>query len=139
MAYIVALGKTHTLSVPSLNSLPKVGLETVPVFVRLNTDSSRPRKVECRPLPFSSLQAIKAEMLWPVHVQTVPQASQHLCPAKLQTRCDISCTCQSTCPFIPTDSGVPRAVNPQKSLYNRRLCMASRGSPFQTPEGLLNL
>ena len=34
----------------------------------------------------SSLRAINAVMLWPVHVQNVPQASEHLCPAKLQTR-----------------------------------------------------
>ena len=32
-------------------------------------------------------------MLWPVQVQKVPQASEHLCPAKLQTRCDICCAC----------------------------------------------
>ena len=58
----------------------------------------------------SFLQAISAVMLWLVHVEKVPQASEHLCPAKLQTRCDISCACQSICPFIPTDSGVPRTV-----------------------------
>ena len=64
----------------------------------------------------SSLQAINAVMLWPVHVQKVPQASEHLYPTKLQTRCDICCACQSICPFIPADSGVPRTVDPQKSL-----------------------
>ena len=64
----------------------------------------------------SFLQAISAVMLWPVHVQKVPQASEHLCPAWLQTRCDICCACQSTCPFIPTDPGVPRAVDKQKYL-----------------------
>ena len=63
----------------------------------------------------SFLQATNDVMLWPVHVQKVPQASKHLCPAKLQTRCDICCACQSICPFMPTDSGVPRAVDPQKS------------------------
>ena len=52
----------------------------------------------------SFLQAINAVMVWPVHVQEVSQASEHLCPAKLQTRCDICCACQSICPFIPTDS-----------------------------------
>ena len=64
----------------------------------------------------SFLQAINAVMLWPVRVQKVPQDSEHLCPAKLQTGCDICCACQSICPFIPTDSSVPRAVDPQKSL-----------------------
>ena len=59
----------------------------------------------------SFLQAINAVMLWPVHVQIVPQASEHLSPVKLQTRCDICCcACQFICPFIPTDSGVPMMV-----------------------------
>ena len=60
----------------------------------------------------SFLQAIDAVMLWPVRVKKVPQVSEHLCPAKLQTRCDICCACQSICLFIPTDSGVPRTVEP---------------------------
>ena len=64
----------------------------------------------------SFLQAVNAVMFWLVCVEKVPQASEHLCPAKLQTRCDICCACQSICPFIPTDSGVPRTVDPQKSL-----------------------
>ena len=64
----------------------------------------------------SFLQAVNAVMLWPVRVEKVPQASEHLCPAKLQTRRDICCDCQSICPFIPTDSGVARTVDPQKSL-----------------------
>ena len=42
----------------------------------------------------SFLQAISAVMLWPVHVKKVPQASEHLSPAKLQTRCDICWACQ---------------------------------------------
>ena len=64
----------------------------------------------------SFLQAVSAVMLWLVRAEKVPQASEHLCPAKLQTRCDICSACQSICPFIPTDSGVPRTVDPQKSL-----------------------
>ena len=31
-------------------------------------------------LHFSFLQAISAVMLWPVHVEKVPQALEHLCP-----------------------------------------------------------
>ena len=81
---IVALRKAHTRCAPSLSSLPKVALETVPIFAWLNTDRSRPWRAECRPLPFSFLQAISAVILWPVHVQKVLQASEHLCPAKLQ-------------------------------------------------------
>ena len=69
----------------------------------------------------SFLQAISALMLWPVHVQKVPQASEHLCPAKLQTRCEICCACQFICLFIPTDSGVSRTVDPQKSLQLKTL------------------
>ena len=34
----------------------------------------------------SLLQAINAVMFWPVHVEKVSKASEHLCPAKLQTR-----------------------------------------------------
>ena len=60
----------------------------------------------------SFLQAVNAVMLWLVRAEKVPQASEHLCPAKLQTRCDICCACQSICPFIPTDSSVPRTVDP---------------------------
>ena len=50
----------------------------------------------------SFLQAISAVMLWSVHVQKVPQASEHLCPAKLQTKSDICCVCQSIlqCPLL---------------------------------------
>ena len=64
----------------------------------------------------SFLQKISAVILWPVHVQKVLKASEHICPAKLRTRCDICCACQSICPFIPTDSGMPGAVDSQKPL-----------------------
>ena len=37
---IVALGKAHTRSAPTLSSLAKVALETVPIFAWLNTDRS---------------------------------------------------------------------------------------------------
>ena len=121
---IVALGKAHTRSTPSLSTLSKVHLETVPIiFAWLNAHRSRPWRVECRPLPFlrsSFLRAISAVMLCPVHVQKAPQASEHLCPAKLQTRCGICFVCQSICPFIPTDSGVPRTVDPQKHDSTRK-------------------
>ena len=63
---------------------PKVAFETVPMYVWLNTDCSRPRRVECRPASFlhsSYLQAINAVLFWPVHVQKVTQASKRLCPA----------------------------------------------------------
>ena len=60
---IVALGKVHTRSSPPLSSLPKVALETVPIFAWLNTDRSRPRRVECRPLPFSTPLSFRRSVL----------------------------------------------------------------------------
>ena len=60
---IVVLGKAHTYSAPSLNSLPKVALETVPIFVWLNTDRSLPWRVECWPLPFSTPLSFRRLML----------------------------------------------------------------------------
>ena len=72
----------------------------------------------------SFLQAVNAVMFWPVHVEKVPQASEHLCPVKPQTRCDICCACQSICPFSPTDSGVSRTVNDRNTL-SRMLLLES--------------
>ena len=73
----------------------------------------------------SFFQAINAVMLWPVHVQNFPKASEHLRSAMLQTIC---CACQSICPFIPTDSGMPRAVDPRKSLQPKTVhgCVPAR-------------
>ena len=59
-------------------------------------------------LHFSFLQAINAVMLWPVRVQKVPQASEHLCPAKLQIRCDICCACQSSSFSFPLTQACSR-------------------------------
>ena len=81
----------------------------------------------------SFLQAINAVMLWLVHIEKVPQASEHLYPAKLQTRCDICCACQSICPFIPTDSGVPWTIDPQ-NLCSQRLRMAACQSGQPVPD-----
>ena len=60
---IVALGKAHTCSTPSLSSLRKVALETVPIFVWLKRDRSRPWRVECRPLPFSTPLCFRRSVL----------------------------------------------------------------------------
>ena len=60
---IVALRKANTRSAPSLSSLPKVALETVPIFAWLNTYRSRPWRVECRPLPFSTPLSFRRSML----------------------------------------------------------------------------
>ena len=104
--------------------------------VWLNTDRSRPWRVECRPLSFSTPLSFRRSMLCCSGLSVFRKflnASEHLWPAKL-TRCDICCTCQSICPFIPTDSGVSRTVGPQKSMRPETawLC-ASMGCPFQTP------
>ena len=111
---IAALGKAHTRSAPSLSSLPKVALDTVSAYIclvehrSLSTLEGGMSAASFLHSPF--LQAINAVMLWPVHVQKVLQASEHLCPTKLQTRCDICCVCQSICPFISIDSGVPNTL-----------------------------
>ena len=60
---IVALGKVHTLSAPYFSSLPKVALETVPISVWLNTDRSRPLRVDCLPLPFSTPLSFRRPVL----------------------------------------------------------------------------
>ena len=78
----------------------------------------------------SFLQAVSAVMLLLVLVEKVPQASEHLCPAKLQTRYDICCACLSICPFIPTDSSVPRTVDPQKSVAEDCMVVCQSGQPI---------
>ena len=125
---IVALGKAHTLSAPSLQQSPQgcprnsanICLVEHRSFSTLEDGMSAASFLHS-----SFLQAVSAVMLWLVRVEKIPQASEHLCPAKLQTRCDICCACQSICPFIPTDSGVPRTVDPvpvkEKSGW-RKLC-----------------
>ena len=99
-AGIIVLRKAHTHSAPSLCSVPKVAIKTVPMFVRLNTDHSQPQRVEYWPLPFSIpffLQAVSAVMLWPDHVQTGLQASLHFSPAKLQRGGEGACACMNVC------------------------------------------
>ena len=54
----------YALHVPPLSRLRKAALETVPKLVWLNTDRSRPRKVECRPLSFSTPLSSRRSMLW---------------------------------------------------------------------------
>ena len=74
---IVALGKAHTRSAPSLSSLLKVALETVPIFVEHRSFLTLEGGMSAASFLHSSfLQAINAVMLWPTHVQKLPQASQ---------------------------------------------------------------
>ena len=132
----IALGKAHTRSDPSFSSLPKVALQTVPILVRLNTDRSRPWRVESRPISFSTPLS-SGDQCCDVLACPCSDSSSSLgapLPYQAADRCEICCGCQSICPFIPTDSGVPRTVDPQKSAAEdcAWLC-ASPGSPFQTP------
>ena len=54
-------------------------------------------------------------MLWFLLAQNVPQISQYHIAVKVLTSCDVCCTCLSTWSFIPSNSGVVRAVDPQSS------------------------
>ena len=49
-------------------------------------------------------------MLWSIFVEKVPQASEHLCPPRLQAMYDHP-ACQSICLFIPSDFSRARAVD----------------------------
>ena len=64
----------------------------------------------------SFLQSISAVMFWPVHVQKVPQASESLCPAKLQIRCDIGYDGL----WVPVRSG--KLVTRAKHSPEQKLC-----------------
>ena len=61
---VVVVRKAHTRSAPSLSSLPKVALETVPISAWSKTDHSKPWRVECWPLPFSTPLPFRRSMLW---------------------------------------------------------------------------
>ena len=60
---IVELRKAHKRSAPSPSSVSTVALETIPMFVWLNTDRTRPRTVERRPLPFSTPPSFSRSMI----------------------------------------------------------------------------
>ena len=107
-----ALGKPRMCSNLSLNSVPKVVPETVPMFVWLtkiirNLEGGMPVASFLRSF---FLRAINVVMVWPVHVQKALQASD-----KLQTKCDVCCACQTIFTFITSHSSITRAVDPQKS------------------------
>ena len=84
----------------------------------------------------SFLQAIGAVMLWPVYVQKVPQASDHPCPAKLRTRCDICCACQSICHSFPLTPACPAHLHCHKRVKGsqnpRTAIPQSTGNPGST-------
>ena len=117
----------------SISSLCKAALKTLPTLVWLNTDCSELQS------PISTLhsfflQVFKAVMLCPVHVQKVPQASKHVCPAKHLTSCNVCCACQSVSLFIPSGSSMARAVDPKYPLQPKIAWLCScQDSPSQTP------
>ena len=74
-------------------------------------------------------------MLWPVHIKKTPRASKHLCPARLQTRCDVCCACQFICVFIPSDSDMGMQGRRSTEVFAVKDCAwlcASLGSRSQT-------
>ena len=89
---IVVLGKAHYMLHPISQQSPqdfpkssaRVGLVKHGSFPTLEGGMSAASFLHS-----SFLQANNAVMLWPFHVQKVLQASTHLCPAKLQPRCDV--------------------------------------------------
>ena len=123
---MVGLRKALALSAPSLSSLPKVVLETMSMLIWLNTDRSRPRgggggggcgMSAAAFLHSSFLQAINClpifrKFLKPLNTSALPSC---------RTRCDVCCVWQSVCPFIPTDSSMPRAVDPRFQWDHRLL------------------
>ena len=134
-AGIAALGKAHTHSTPSLSSIRKAALETVPTLVWLNIERSRPWRVECRPLPFSTPLTLRRSMQWcvcpcselsssfgaPLPCQAADQMWYPLClPVYLSVHSLglwLAQYSRSTEVFVAEDCAW--------------LC-ASRGSPFQT-------
>ena len=79
------LRKTCTHSIPSLSSLPKLALRTVPILVRVDTDQSQTLRKEHSPFPFSAPLSFWWSLLVTLSalMQQVPQAPQHLYPANL--------------------------------------------------------
>ena len=74
---IVALGKAHTRSVPSLSSLPKVALETVPIYCLVehrSISTLEGGKSAASFLHSSFLQAISAVML----IRTIRPTEWHI-------------------------------------------------------------
>ena len=61
---IVALGKDHVMLHASLSILPKVGLQTVPMFVWLKTHRSRSRRVQYQPLSSSTPLSFRQPVLY---------------------------------------------------------------------------
>ena len=68
----------------------------------------------------SLLQAVSAVMLWLVHVQKVPRASEHLCPAKLQKGVICAVLASLSSRSFPLTLACPG----HRSLCSRRLFMA---------------
>ena len=74
-----------------------------------------------------SLQAISAVMLWPVHVQKILQASEHLCPS------NSSPDMLSSHSFPLTPACPWQRSTEVFAVEDCAWLCASRGSPFQAP------
>ena len=133
---IAAPGKAHTRSSPSQQ--PRQGCPCNSADVCLVEHRSFPKlesgMLAASFLPSSFLRVTTAVMLQPAHVQKVPQALKHLCPAKVQTRCDVFCACQSYARSFPSDCNMARTADILKSLQPKTVhSSAKQDSPSQTP------
>ena len=134
---IVALRKAHTCSAPSLSSLPKVALKTVPMFVWLNTDHSPPWRVEYPLLPFATPLSFRRSMLWCSCLSMFRSFSSLGAPLPCQAAEQMQyLLCLPV--YLPIYSHWPWRTQDSRStkvfVAKDWACLcASRGSPFQTP------
>ena len=137
---IVALRKAHMCSVPSLSSLPKVALKTVPIFAWLNTEWQILLN-----LGGWNVGRFLSQLLFP----SVDQYSDALaCPcweSSLSPRASLFCHAADQMwyllclpVYLPVHSLWLRLAQDSRStaVFVAEDCAwlcASRGSPFQTP------
>ena len=109
---------------PSLGSLPKVALKTVPVFFWLNTDCSRPWSVEHQPSRFLSpflfpsgdqcCDALFRKLLTPLSTSALLSCRPDVIPAALASFSAGSFPLTPACP----------GQKIHRSLWSLRLCIA---------------
>ena len=123
-------------SAPSLSKFPKLALETVPIFAWLNTDRSRPWRMECRPLPFSTRLSSGNQMpgcsglsmlrkfLKPRSTSALPSCRSDVISAVLASLCARS---------FPLTRRAQDSRSTEVFVVEDCACLrASRGSSFQT-------
>ena len=123
---IMALGKAYTGSAPSLSTLLKIALETVPIVVCLNKDRSRPRSMKCRLLPLSTPLSFKRSVVCCSGLYMFRKFLKHRSTSALPScRPDISpaaLVSLSARSFQLTPACPGQKIH--RSLYSRRHCMA---------------